>query len=105
MGLTPQEREALDNWLKHGETNKWALVAMNCLVMLTAVGFCVLLAAYLIIVHEVNVFELETWKDPGRVVQQIWRDLQRAAVGLKPATRPSMQQPTPAPFHSAIDEL
>mmetsp|Transcript_34437 Transcript_34437/g.69557 ORF Transcript_34437/g.69557 Transcript_34437/m.69557 type:complete len:192 (+) Transcript_34437:65-640(+) len=60
--LPPEARKALDDWAQMKEGDKWAIVAMNCLVLVLFLGVFVLLAAYLIGAHGINVFELQTWR-------------------------------------------
>ncbi|CAE8595840.1 unnamed protein product [Polarella glacialis] len=61
--LPPESRKALQDWLNMEDGNKMALLAMNCLVLILVLGMLLIGAACLIGFYEVNVFDLETWRN------------------------------------------
>mmetsp|Transcript_67441 Transcript_67441/g.163148 ORF Transcript_67441/g.163148 Transcript_67441/m.163148 type:complete len:127 (+) Transcript_67441:230-610(+) len=74
--LPPEARKALDNWVNMKEEDRWALLGMNCLVIVLFLGLFVLFAAYLIGAHGINIFELETWRSGATTARKILQEIQ-----------------------------
>mmetsp|Transcript_99184 Transcript_99184/g.296445 ORF Transcript_99184/g.296445 Transcript_99184/m.296445 type:complete len:174 (-) Transcript_99184:57-578(-) len=79
--LTPEARKALDDWVSLRGDDRWAVLAMNCLVLTLFMGGFFLFAAYLIGAHGINILELQTWRRGAAMVGGMMRDAQNAKGG------------------------
>merc|ERR1719215_1704868 len=73
--LPPESRKALEEWVNMKDDNKWALLALNCLVVIFILGVFLLFSAYLIAAHSINVFDIQTWRNGTQTAENLLRQM------------------------------
>jgi len=72
--LPPETRKALSDWINMEDQSTGAMIALNCMVLIFFLGIFLLFAAYLIGVHEINLFEMETWYNGTAYATELLRE-------------------------------
>mmetsp|Transcript_123790 Transcript_123790/g.358065 ORF Transcript_123790/g.358065 Transcript_123790/m.358065 type:complete len:263 (-) Transcript_123790:93-881(-) len=71
--LPESQRKALEDWINMKEESIWPMVAMNILVLTLFAGMFVCFSAYLIINHEINIYDRETWRNATKLAEATLR--------------------------------
>lgn len=75
--LPPKTQEALDKWIKLSETDRNGMIALNLLVCVLFLGIAVMVVVLFIGFFQVNVFELETYKNWRGTLKKMWTELNK----------------------------
>merc|ERR1712194_178064 len=81
--IPPETRKALQQWVKSGSDDTGSMIAMNCLVFIFLLGVFLMVSSYLIAVHEINIYEVETWSQGKAFAMEkhrVWRVLPKVRV-------------------------
>eukprot|EP00448_Togula_jolla_P039102 CAMPEP_0170619490 /NCGR_PEP_ID=MMETSP0224-20130122/27543_1 /TAXON_ID=285029 /ORGANISM="Togula jolla, Strain CCCM 725" /LENGTH=210 /DNA_ID=CAMNT_0010945581 /DNA_START=56 /DNA_END=685 /DNA_ORIENTATION=- len=75
--LSPKSRKAIEEWITMGETDKWAVLGMQCLAIIMFLGLFICFAAFLIIAFQVNIFQPEVWRKGADFASQVVQDFRQ----------------------------